>query len=96
MTATSSERTNLWETALPLSLVALLTRVTTFVVQVVIANRFGANYQADAYFMVENILLMLGDFIVVGFGVTFIPLWMEYRIQHGEQDAEPDAIFYAS
>jgi len=94
--ALSQQRLNFWGTALSLSLAILLTRAATFFTQMVIAHRFGAGAHADAYFVAENVLLLLGDFIVIGFGAAFIPLWMEYKIQHGEREAQTFANAFVS
>jgi putative peptidoglycan lipid II flippase len=84
----SHRQGSFWSAALALGLATLLTRATTFVTQTVIAHRFGVSAYTDAYFAVESILLLLSDFIVIGFGAAFIPLWMEYRAQQGKQEAQ--------
>lgn len=86
--ALSRQRMNFWGAALTLSLATFLTRAATFVTQTVIAYRFGASGHTDAYFAAERVLLLLGDFIVIGFGVAFIPLWMEYQVRRGEREAQ--------
>ncbi|MBE0699347.1 MAG: hypothetical protein IH586_20680, partial [Anaerolineaceae bacterium] len=72
-----------WKATASLGLVMLLTRATNFVTQMVIAHQFGTTIEADAYFIVENVMLILGSFVLTGFSVAYIPLWMEYRLQKG-------------
>ncbi len=84
----SRKRMSFWGATLTLSLTILLTRATTFVTQTVIAHRFGASAHADAYFAAEYLLLLLGDFLVIGFGAAFIPLWTEFQVQRGEREAQ--------
>lgn len=94
--ALSRQRMNFWGAALTLSLATLLTRTATFVTQTVIAHQFGTSADADAYFAAEHILLLLGDFIVIGFGIAFIPLWMEYQVRCGAREAHAFANAFIS
>jgi putative peptidoglycan lipid II flippase len=85
--ALTRQRTDFWGAALSLSMATLLTRAATFIIQIAIALLFGASAHADAYFAAENVLLLVGNFVVIGFGAAFIPLWMEYQIRHSEGEA---------
>jgi putative peptidoglycan lipid II flippase len=85
-----------WSATLNLSLAILLTRVVGFATQVVIAHRFGASTHADAYFAAENVVFLLSDFVVVGFGAAFIPLWMEYQVRSGQREAQAFANSFIS
>lgn len=73
--------------ALLLGLVTLLGRAVTLVVHLVIASLFGAGPEADAYFAAESVLLLLSGLMAIGFGIAFIPIWMEQRVQHSEVEA---------
>jgi putative peptidoglycan lipid II flippase len=84
----SRQNINIWRATLTLGLAIMLTRATNFVTQMVIAHRFGASVETDAYFVAENIIIVLNSFIVTGFVVAFIPLWMEYQVQRGEREAQ--------
>ncbi len=94
--ALSRQRMSFWGAAVTLSLVVFLNRATTFVTQAVIAQRFGTSANADAYFAVEYILLVVGDFVVIGFSAAFIPLWMEYQVQRGKREAQTFADAFIS
>jgi putative peptidoglycan lipid II flippase len=94
--ALSKQRMSFWGAALALSLVVFLNRATTFVTQAVIAQRFGVSASADAYFAVEYVLLVVGDFVVIGFSAAFIPMWMEYQVQRGEREAKTFADAFIS
>ena len=80
-------RASFWGAAVTLSLATMLSRLVTFITQTVIARQFGMSFEADAFFISENVLLLLGDFIVIDFGIAFIPLWMEYQTRRGDQEA---------
>jgi putative peptidoglycan lipid II flippase len=94
--ALSRRTTSFWGAALTLSLAVFLNRAATFFTQAVIAQRFGASANADAYFAVEYVLLIVGDFVVIGFSAAFIPLWMEYQVQRGEHETEKFADAFIS
>jgi len=83
-----SPRANFWGAAVTLSLATMLSRLVTFITHAVIARQFGTSFQADAYFISENVLLLLGDFIIIDFGIAFIPLWMEYQTRQGDKEAK--------
>lgn len=87
-TKIGSHETCIWKATLFLGLAIMMTRVTNFFTQVVIAHQFGTGFEADAYFVVENIMLLLTDFIITGFSVAYIPIWMEYKVKKGELEAQ--------
>lgn len=70
-----------------LGVAILFTRATNFITQMVIAHRLGTGNEADAYFVVENIMLLLGSFVIAGFAVAYIPIWTDYNTRNGEEEA---------
>jgi len=74
--------------AVSLSMVTLLARALTFVIQVIIADLFGASLETDMYFAGESMILLFANLIVTGFGMAFIPIWTEYRVRHGKAEAD--------
>ena len=78
---------NIWKATLTLGLATMLTRATNFITQIVIAQRFGASLEADAYFLVENVMLIIGSFVLTGFSVAYIPIRMDYLINRGDKAA---------
>ena len=82
--------------AVSLSIVTLLARTIAFVTQMVIARLFGAGVETDAYFAAESVILLLSGLIMVGFGIAFIPLWMEHRIRQGKFEARTFADAFIS
>lgn len=81
------EESPLWKATILLGLATLLTRATNFLTQMVIAHHFGANLDADAYFLVENGMLIAGSFLITSFSVAFIPIWTNYRFHEGPHAA---------
>lgn len=77
----------LWIVTILLGLATLLTRATNFLTQMVIANHFGANLDADAYFLVENGMLIAGSFLITSFSVAFIPIWTDSHFREGPRAA---------
>jgi putative peptidoglycan lipid II flippase len=86
--ALTRQRMGFWGAAVTLSFAILVNRATTFLTQTVIAHRFGTSAFTDAYFAVEYVLLVVGEFVVIGFSAAFIPLWMEYKVRRGEHEAQ--------
>ena len=57
-----------------------------FLSQIVIAARFGASAQVDAYIAAITPAQVLGDFILGGtLGVTLVPVFTRYKMQDQEE-----------
>jgi len=72
---------------LALSIMAILTRVITFLTQVVVARKFGLSAFSDAYFAVESIPEIFIGLVAIGFSMVFIPMFTEYRVSGKEDKA---------
>lgn len=81
------EESPLWKATILLGMATLLTRATNFLTQMVIAHHFGVNLDADAYFLVENGMLIAGSFLITSFSVAFIPIWTNSHIHEGPRAA---------
>lgn len=70
-----------------LAVTGTLGRVITLITQTIIARELGLSTLSDAYFAVEKVPELLISFVAAGFGATFIPMFAEYRIGQGEDEA---------
>lgn len=62
-------------------------RIITSLTQMVIAHEFGVSIFSDAYFATQSIPELFADLIAVSFSMIFIPMFAEYRITQGEDEA---------
>src|SRR5687768_6967291 len=72
---------------LTLTVTGALARIITLLTQMVIAREFGVSIFSDAYFATQNVPELFNEFLVVGFSMAFIPIFVEYRITHGVDEA---------
>lgn len=58
-----------------------------FIQLLILANKFGAGIQTDAYFIASSIFFLLISGMEGTFTATFIPIFIEYREKKGEKEA---------
>jgi putative peptidoglycan lipid II flippase len=68
-----------------------LARLLRLLLIVVISFHFGASDESDAYFIAQSIVLLFLFFGESVLNLTFIPVFVEYRRNHGEKQAWPIA-----
>ena len=73
--------------ALALMIINILGRGVTVLTQMVIAREFGATIYAEAFFATEVIPELFTSLVAGGFGMVFIPLFAQYRLEQGEAGA---------
>ena len=61
-----------------------------FIVEILIANNFGTNWKADAYFLALVIPTILYDLFIAGINAIFIPTYIVKQ-----RDGKADSIFSA-
>ncbi|MCD5416809.1 murein biosynthesis integral membrane protein MurJ, partial [Candidatus Bipolaricaulota bacterium] len=65
----------------------LLSRVLGFVREMVIAHMFGATAETDAFLIAFIIPGVFAGLVASAITVAFIPVFTEYRLKQGEEDA---------
>lgn len=66
---------------------AILCRTITLLTQMVIAQEFGVSMFSDAYFAMEQVPELFLSLVALGISSVFIPMFTEYRITQGEDEA---------
>jgi len=72
---------------LVLAVTGTLGRIITLITQTIIAREFGLSVFSDAYFAMEKVPELLISFVAAGFSAAFIPMFAEYRVSQGEDEA---------
>ncbi|NJN81623.1 MAG: hypothetical protein HC802_04595 [Caldilineaceae bacterium] len=70
-----------------LTLIGLMTRAITVITQILIARHFGTTAASDAFFATEIIPDVFVNLLASGLGMVFIPIYAEYRVQSGDEEA---------
>jgi putative peptidoglycan lipid II flippase len=70
-----------------LAVTGTLGRVITLITQTIIARELGLSMLSDAYFATEKVPELLISFVAAGFSATFIPMFAQYRISQGDDEA---------
>ena len=65
----------------------VVSRMLGFVRETVIAYQFGATAQTDAYLVALIIPQLIAGTIIGAITVSFLPVFTEYRLEHGEEEA---------
>lgn len=70
-----------------ITLFSLLNIGIAFIVQVIMASKFGAGPAMDAYLAATTIPFLLRSILINAIGFAFIPLFVQYRTKDGEGEA---------
>ena len=65
----------------------LLSRSFGFLREVVIAGTFGASATTDAFFVALTVPALFSDFVKYSVKNSFVPVFSQYRINHGDEAA---------
>lgn len=74
------------KTALILMIIILISKITGFLRDVVLAQAFGASHITDAYLTALNIPVVLFDGISAALGTTFIPMFFKLKESKGQEE----------
>ena len=74
------------KTAIVLMFIILISKVTGFLRDVVLAQSFGASHVTDAYLTALNIPVVLFDGISAALGTTFIPMFFKIKESKGQEE----------
>lgn len=74
------------KTAVILMFIILLSKVTGFLRDIVLAQSFGAGNVTDAYLTALNIPVVLFDGISAALGTTFIPMFFKIKESKGQEE----------
>lgn len=66
-------------------LVSILSKITTFITEAILASYLGTTYQSDAYYMVTSIQYVVYPMLSVGIWKVFLPIYKE-KITLGDYD----------
>jgi putative peptidoglycan lipid II flippase len=75
------------KSAVIIMLITIISKVFGFLREVIIAAYYGAGIDTDAYFMAQGIPSVLFASIGVSLTTTFIPIYTEYLVLKGEEEA---------
>ena len=66
---------------------AVVSRIFGFIRETVIAYQFGATAQTDAFLVASVVPIVVVGMVAGAIAVAFIPVFTEYRLQAGEEEA---------
>ncbi|MGL6104552.1 murein biosynthesis integral membrane protein MurJ [Romboutsia sp.] len=76
------------KTAVILMIIILVSKVTGFFRDIVLAQAFGAGNITDAYLTALNIPVVLFDGISAALGTTFIPMYFKIKEKNGREEVD--------
>ncbi|MGL5347770.1 MAG: murein biosynthesis integral membrane protein MurJ [Peptostreptococcaceae bacterium] len=76
------------KTAVILMIIILISKITGFLRDVVLAQSFGAGDVTDAYLTALNIPVVLFDGISAALGTTFIPMFFKIKEKSGDKEVD--------
>ncbi|CAG0935240.1 putative peptidoglycan lipid II flippase [Thermoflexales bacterium] len=80
-------RERILKPAVQVTLLSLVNIVIGFLVQVVLAEKFGTGVEMDAYLAATTIPTTLTAILLGALGITFVPVFARYRSMSGQSEA---------
>lgn len=80
-------QTGLFQSTLIITFFSVLKIVLGFALQIVLAVKFGARMEMDAYLAASTIPTLITTVLLSSLNVTFVPVFFEYKIKRNESEA---------
>ena len=77
----------LFQSTLIITFFSVLKIVLGFALQIVLAVKFGARMEMDAYLAASTIPTLITTVLLTSLNVTFVPVFVEYKIKENEAEA---------